>query len=237
MLLKWYDEAISWIKDETSSFQGYQERKIKLLQNILERFFEKYDVEQFLTCFLKFEAQNNFSNNEAFQMLSEFEAKGFELSVNDLKLQHRQILIRAKIKLTLKSDLRGQFNQLKRTATEKIIQGMGRFEMLDGTQANDSALQNSSQIHRLVNRQAFSLAKFQTLNLESAQAFLNEKTGGFEVRKLTVFTKAGLAIIQPSEWINTLHENEEIILVDITINFLQNDFVLPTPKMPLRFSP
>jgi hypothetical protein len=237
MLLKWYDEAISWIRDETSSLPDYQERKIKLFQNILERFFDQHDVEQFLSFFLRFEAQNSFHNDEAFQMFSEFEDKGFELSVNDLKLQHRQILIRAKLKLTLKTDLRGQFNQLKRTATEKIIQGMGRFEMLDVTQANDPALQNSSQIHRLVNRQAFSLAKFQTLNLETAEAFLNEKAGGFEVRKLTIFTNAGLATINPSGWINTLRENEETILIDITINFLQNDFVLPTPKMPLRFSP
>ncbi len=237
LLLKWYDEAISWLRDETSSLPDYQERKIKLFQNILERFFDKKDVEQFLSFFLSFEAQNSFHNDEAFQMLSEFEAKGFELSVADLKLQHRQILIRAKFKLTLKSDLRGQFNQLKRTPTEKIIQGMGRFEMLDFTQKSDSALQNSSQIHRLVNRQAFSLAKFQTLNHETAEAFLNENAGGFEIRNLTVFTNAGLASIQPSEWINTLRENEEIILVDITINFLQNDFVLPTPKMPLRFSP
>lgn len=169
-------------------------------------------------------------------MFNEFEAKGFELSVADLKLQHRQILTRAKFKLTLKSDLRGQFNQLKRTPTKKIIQGMGRFEMLDFTIASDSALQNCSQIHRLVNRQVFSLAKIQTLNLKTAQAFLDKNAGGFEVKKLTIFNNAGLAIIKPSEWINTLRENEEIILVDITINLLQNDFVLPTAKMPLRFS-
>ena len=237
LLLKWYDEAISWIRDETSSLQDYQDRKIKLFQNILERFFDKQDVEQFLSLFLKFETQNDFSNNEAFQLLSEFEAKGFELSVADLELQHRQILIRVRVKLTLKSDLRGQFNQLKRTPTEKIVRSMGRFEMLDCTHASDSALQNSSQIHRLVNRQAFSLAQFQILNVETALAFLVDSAGGFEVRKLTVFTNAGLATIQPSEWINTLRTNEEIILVDITINFLQNDFVLPSPKMPLRFSP
>ena len=88
-----------------------------------------------------------------------------------------------------------------------------------------------------MNPQAFSLAQFQTLNHENAQTFLNENSGGFEIRKLTIFTSAGLATINPSEWINTLRENEEIILVDITINFLENDFVLPTPKMPLRFSP
>jgi hypothetical protein len=236
-LLKWYDEAVSWIRDETSSLQDYQERKIRLFQNILERFFDKKDVERFLSFLLRFESQNIFYNNEAFQMLREFEENGFEISLSDLQMQLRQILIRARLKLKLKSDLRGQFNQLKRTPTEKIIQGMGRFEMLDFTQANDSALQNSSQIHRLVNRQAFSLAKIQTLNLETAQAFLDKNAGGFEVRKLTVFTKAGLATIKPSEWIDTLRENEEIILVEITINFLQNDFVLPTPKMPLRFTP
>jgi hypothetical protein len=233
-LIQWYDEAISWILGSSSVIEEFEKRKFIVMRDVLSRFFETEDVENLINIYQEFDKIGCVQGDYVVSFINSLESRDLEISITDQDLQLRYILMRALVKLKTKSDLRGVFNSFSRTPTETIIEKMGWLELIDYTYNGDQAAQASSQLHRIINQQAFSLSSKKEYTKDEFIQYLIQESGGFKIKLIKVFTeKNENQKIQFEDLKETLGHLGEFILIDLIIDYKGKDFALPIHKNPI----
>lgn len=233
-LIQWYDETISWALGLPSAIEEFEKRKFIVMKDVLSRFFDAEDVDNLIKTYQSFDSIGYVQDDAVIPFINSLEAQGFEISVTDQDLQSRYVFMRALLKLSLKNDLRGSFNSLKRTPTQEIIEKMGWLELIDYTYNGDQAAQASSQLHRIINQQAFSLSSKKEYTKDEFIQYLIQESGGFKIKLIKVFTgKNENQKIQFEHLKETLGHLGEFILIDLIIDYKGKDFALPIHKNPI----
>ncbi|GEM_PF-5851373 len=161
------------------------------MREVLGRFYEHEGLDCFLEIFKELSTNLRLNKTDSLQLFTKLKSAGFVISMTDSMMQVRHTVLSAKLPLIRKNDLRGRYNSIPRVETEKLVKSYGRFEMGNTGLEDESYMTNSIQLHRLVNRQAFSLASGTSLKRDDFKSYLAAQVNGFEVKELVIFCESG----------------------------------------------
>jgi hypothetical protein len=229
LLLNWYQEILSWILGvKVEPFAG--EEKLQFIQNFLNRFYLAQDVTPLMEVFRWLEDRSSLTKEELMILLKKVESFSTEPKVMDLKMQSRYTILRLPLQLNLKDDLRSKYNREARVSTEKVVASFSRFEMDDHGYNSETSVQNSTQLHRVANRQSFCLVELEHLSSRDLESFLQKQCSGFDLHSVNLYTQEGLMTFSAQEMKTGLKNNQEFVLVDINIVYEGKPFTIPTRK-------